>query len=276
MDAVGPLVPATSAEPPVIPGLAGFPGATGVSRLRVYDWPTVDGLAGGSPHLHTASAEGYVVLGGHGAVQTLSSDGYASHTLTEGDLVWFTPGTVHRLVCEAKPVRPSRSSLAARDLPGADGNLDILVVMQNAGLPEAGDAVLTFPPEVLADPEAYARAATLPPLSAGEAAVAAAARNRRDLAIEGYLSLRERVQAEGPAALRGLYAAAAQLVAGRTAQWRSRWRDGAAAQAAATEAHLAALAAADGSHLEASVVRRREAAPPPRRYGMCGRLQVWP
>ena len=53
----------------VIPGLAGFPGATGVTRLWVYDWPTADGLAGGSPHLHTASAEGYVVLGGRGAVQ---------------------------------------------------------------------------------------------------------------------------------------------------------------------------------------------------------------
>jgi mannose-6-phosphate isomerase-like protein (cupin superfamily) len=240
----------------VIPGLAGFPGATGVSRLAVYDWPTVDGLAGGSPHLHTASAEGYVVLGGRGAVQTLSSDGYASHSLAEGDLVWFTPGTVHRLI--------------------NDGDLEILVVMQNAGLPEAGDAVFTFPPEVLADPNAYDLAATLPPLSAGEEAVAAAARARRDLAIEGFLSLRELVRAEGPPALQGLYAAAAMLVADRTADWTSRWRDGAAAQAAATEAHLAALATGDGAHLAESVVRRRDAAPPPRRYGMCGRLQVWP
>jgi mannose-6-phosphate isomerase-like protein (cupin superfamily) len=238
------------------PGLAGFPGATSVSRLSVYDWPTVDGLAGGSPHLHTASAEGYVVLGGHGAVQTLSSDGYASHPLAEGDLVWFTPGTVHRLI--------------------NDRNLDILVVMQNAGLPEAGDAVLTFPPEVLADPSAYARAMTLPPPDAGEEAVAAAARARRDLAIEGYLSLVDRVGAEGPAALRGLYDAAARPVADRTADWTSRWRDGAAAQAAATEAHLAALAVGDGAHLADSVVRRSETAPPPRRFGMCGRLQVWP
>ena len=113
------------------PGLAGFPGATSVSRLSVYDWPTADGLAGGSPHLHTASTEGYVVLGGHGAVQTLSGDGHASHPLAEGDLVWFTPGTVHRLI--------------------NDGELEILVVMQNAGLPEAGDAIFTFPPEVLAE-----------------------------------------------------------------------------------------------------------------------------
>ena len=188
-------------------------------------------------------------------MQTLSSGGSASHPLAEGDLVWFTPGTVHRLI--------------------NDGDLDILVVMQNAGLPEAGDAILTFPPEVLADPDAYARAARLPPASAGEEAVAAAARLRRDLAIEGYLWLVDRIQTEGADALRGLYDSATRLVAGRTAVWESRWRDGAAAQAAATAAHLTALAQGDGTHLRASIVKRRGATPPPRHYGMCGRLQVW-
>jgi mannose-6-phosphate isomerase-like protein (cupin superfamily) len=239
-----------------LPGLSGFPGGTGVSRLRVYDWPTADGLAGGSPHLHTASAEGYVVLGGHGAVHTLSSDGFAEHSLAEGDLMWFTPGTVHRLV-------------------NASGDLDILVVMQNAGLPEAGDAVFTFPQPVLADPEAYARAATLPPAEAGEDAVAAAARARRDLAIEGHLSLVERVRAEGPSALAGLYVAAARLVAERTSAWTRLLEDGAAAQVTATATQVAALSRSDGSHLRQAVVRRRDAAPPPLRYGMCGRLQVW-
>jgi len=242
-------------ELPGSPGLSGFPGATAVSRLRVYDWPTADGLAGGSPHLHTASAEGYVVLAGRGTVQTLSGDGYAEHALAEGDLVWFTPGTVHRLV--------------------NDDGLDILVVMQNAGLPEAGDAVMTFPPAVLADPDAYARAAALPPASSGDDALAAAARARRDLAIEGYLSLVERVRTEGPSALADLYTAAASLVADRTTAWVSQWRDGAAAQAEATGAQLAALAVGDGAHLHSSTVRRHDPAPVPLRYGMCGRLQVW-
>ncbi len=41
----------------------GFPGGTAVSHLTVYDWPTSDGLAGGSPHLHTASGEGYAAVG---------------------------------------------------------------------------------------------------------------------------------------------------------------------------------------------------------------------
>jgi mannose-6-phosphate isomerase-like protein (cupin superfamily) len=239
-----------------LPGLAGFPGATGVSRLRVYDWSTVDGLAGGSPHLHTASAEGYVVLRGRGAVHTLSGDGFAEHALAEGDLVWFTPGTVHRLV-------------------NTSGDLDILVVMQNAGLPEAGDAVLTFPPHVLTEPAAYARAATLPPAEVGDAVVAAAARARRDLAIEGYLSLVDRVRTDGPDALADLYAAAARLVSVRTDDWMLLLREGAADQAAATGAQLTALGLADGTHLRASAVRRRDAVAPPLRYGMCGRLQVW-
>jgi len=234
----------------------GFPGATAVSRLRVYDWPTMDGLHGGSPHLHTVSAEGYVVLGGRGAVQTLSGEGYDEQPLAPGVMLWFTPGTVHRLV--------------------NDGELDILVVMQNAGLPEAGDAVLTFPPEILNDPSSYARAASLPAQDAGDDALHRAARARRDLAIQGYLELRDRVFADGPGALKELYASAAALVAGRTVEWRRRWRDGALAQAEATGAQLDALAAGCGDHLAASVVRRVEAEPPPPRYGMCGRLQVWP
>ena len=110
-------------------GRPGFPGGTAVSHLTVYDWPTPDGLAGGSPHLHTASGEGYVVVGGRGRLQTLSAAGAGEHPLAAGTVLWFTPGTVHRLV--------------------NDGGLEIVVVMQNAGLPEAGDAVFTFPADML-------------------------------------------------------------------------------------------------------------------------------
>jgi hypothetical protein len=69
-------------------------------------------------------------------------DGYAEHRLFPGQVVWFTPGVVHRLADE--------------------GDLEVLVVMSNAGLPEAGDAVLTFPDEVLADPDRCREAAALP------------------------------------------------------------------------------------------------------------------
>ncbi|MZD09815.1 cupin domain-containing protein, partial [Streptomyces sp. SID5785] len=103
----------------------GFPAAVGVSRLRVYDWPTVDGLpGGGTPHLHLTCSEGYVVTAGHGAVQTLTTSGYRETPLEPGSVAWFTPGTIHRLVNA--------------------GGLEITVVMQNSGLPEAGDAVLTL------------------------------------------------------------------------------------------------------------------------------------
>lgn len=56
--------------------------------------------------------------------------------------------------------------------------------MHNSGLPEAGDAVFTFPAPVLADPDA-SRAAAVP---TGDHA--AAARHRRDLALGGFLTLR--------------------------------------------------------------------------------------
>ncbi|GAB3438087.1 cupin domain-containing protein [Streptomonospora sediminis] len=246
------------------PGAAvpGFPGGTAVSHLRVYDWPTADGLAGGSPHLHTASAEGYVVVRGEGTLETLSSGGHSRTPLSPGTLLWFTPGTVHRLV-------------------NGSGDLELLVVMQNAGLPEAGDAVLTYPPDVLADAGAYARATAIPAqagfpdAAAAQAAMAAAARQRRDLAIEGYLRLRERVQQQGPGALAELYEAAVRLVRDKAAGWHHHWERGPHGQAEATRGHISGLAAGDGAHLRESAVYTAESPPGPRRTGMCGLLQVW-
>jgi mannose-6-phosphate isomerase-like protein (cupin superfamily) len=229
-----------------------FPGGTAVSRVLVYDWPTADGKRGGSPHLHTASTEAYVVLAGSGVLETLSGAGYAEQPLHPGTVLWFLPGTVHRLVNH--------------------GDLDILVVMQNAGLPEAGDAVLTFPPKVLADPAEYAATVTLP-VTGDEQDLAAAARRRRDLAIEGYLALRDRVGEEGPAALGELYQSAATLVRDRADGWRELWRARPLAQAVTTGDHLDALEAGEAAHLAASTVQTAAANPP--RFGMCGRLSTW-
>ncbi|WP_027343277.1 cupin domain-containing protein [Hamadaea tsunoensis] len=219
-----------------------FPGGTAVSVVAVYDWPAVDGHLGGSPHLHTASAEGYVVLGGSGTLETLSSAGYAERPLAEGTVLWFTPGTVHRLV-------------------NGDGKLRILVVMQNAGLPEAGDAVFTFPPEILADASAYAEKKVME------------TRARRDLALAGYLELRSAVQERGPEALDPLYAAAARLVGDRTEEWRKLWRERVLDQAQRTDEQLTALAAGKYDHLRRSTVNDARPAEP--RNGMCGRLSVW-
>jgi mannose-6-phosphate isomerase-like protein (cupin superfamily) len=240
----------------------GFPGGTAVSHLRVYDWPTPDGLAGGSPHLHTASAEGYVVIHGEGKLETLSSAGFGQTPLAPGTLLWFTPGTVHRLV-------------------NTSGDLELVVVMQNAGLPEAGDAVLTYPPEVLADPEAYQKATAIPkaeefddPVTA-HTEMSAAARRRRDLALEGYFALRERITEEGPKALSDLHSAAVRLVTDKAAGWHHHWERGPHLQAATTGGHLDELAAGRGDHLSRAAVYSAESPPGGLRNGMCGLLKVW-
>nr|WP_107118727.1 cupin domain-containing protein [Streptomyces cellostaticus] len=229
----------------------GLPGGVAVSRLCVYDWPAADGLRGGTPHLHLACSEGYVVTGGTGAVQTLTASGYAVTPLEAGTVAWFTPGTVHRLVNEDE--------------------LRITVLMQNSGLPEAGDAVLTLPPQYLADPETYAAATTIP-ADAPEEERERMARARRDLALAGYRALRE---ASGPEALAAFHRAAAALVQPRLAEWRERWRRGARAAAEATGGHLDRLERGDVSHLADAVVRAEQ--PSARgRFGMCGRLDVYP
>ena len=236
-----------------------FPGGTSVSRLSVYDWPTTDGaglVGGGTPHLHLASDEGYVVLSGAGSVQTLGPDGYAEHPLSAGTLLWFQPGVVPRLV--------------------NDGELEILVVMSNAGLPEAGDAIMTFPPHVLADAERYRAAATLPEGPPGrDAEIAAAARARRDLAVDGFTTLRDRVLAEGPAQpMQELYDAAARLVRHRVPGWHTTWQATVVASAHATDQALSDLAQGTGPHLARAQISATNA-DPGLRYGMCGRLTTW-
>jgi mannose-6-phosphate isomerase-like protein (cupin superfamily) len=228
-----------------------FPGGVAVSDLAVYDWEAVDGRCGGSPHLHTASSEGYVVVAGSGSVHTLSADGAAEHSLAPGDIVWFSPGTVHRLVNE--------------------GGLRLLVVMQNSGLPEAGDAVLTFPAAVLEDPAAYAAAAALPAGAGREAA----ARTRRDLAMQGYFELQDAFAADGPAALEALHARAARLVRPRVAEWRATWESTVAAETERTRTQLDALGEGVPGALGAASVVRATRHAGERGFGMCGRLATW-
>lgn len=226
----------------------GLPGAVGVSHLSVYDWEAADGHCGGSPHLHLVCTEGYVVESGRGAVQTITSRGFTSTPLAAGSVVWFTPGTIHRLVDEDE--------------------LRITVLMQNNGLPEAGDAVLTLPPAHL-DPRTYAAAVALP---AEE--TEAAARRRRDLAVEGFAVLRAAAEAGEPEPLRAFHKAAAALVLPRLADWRERWERGALRAVRATGAQLDHLAAGDVSHLAEAAVHARTPAVRGK-YGMCGRLDTY-
>ena len=100
------------------------------------------------------------MVAGRGKVQTLTMQGFEETPLEPGAFVWFTPGTIHRLV--------------------NDGDLEILVLMANAGLPEAGDMVITFEPDVVADAERYTEAATLPDDDRTTSGPGDAARLRRD------------------------------------------------------------------------------------------------
>ena len=230
-----------------------LPGGIGVSKLTVYQSPAPDGLVGGSAHVHLACTEGYVVVGGRGRVQTLNAAGFREIPLQEGAVVWFSPGTIHRLVNE-------------------DGRLEIVCMMQNAGLPEAGDAVLTFPPDVLADLTSYATAATVE--GDGEAAIGRA-QQRRDLAITGFGALRDRFEQEGAAALDRFYDRAVALVAHRVPEWRRLWEGQGARVAADTARWFDALEQGDPGYLREA---RVEAAGEPSATavpGMCGTLATY-
>jgi len=225
---------------------AQLPGAVGVSKLSVYDTTAPDGLDGGTPHMHLTCSEGYIVVAGEGSVQTLSGSGYRETPLRAGTVAWFPPGTIHRLI--------------------NGGGLEIVVLMQNSGLPEAGDAVLTLPPPVLADADAYHLAAVL---VAGSDL--GAAYRRRDAAVEGFLTLRE----GGPAALREFHAAAGRLVAPKLGEWRKRWEAGALSVAQETGRQLDALSHGDVSHLADGGISVLPAPSEHGRHGMCGLLDTY-
>ncbi|MEO3927764.1 cupin domain-containing protein [Micromonosporaceae bacterium B7E4] len=230
-----------------------FPGGTSVTHLSVYGSVCPDGLAGGTPHLHTASTEAYVVIEGRGALHTLDPSGLRETPLEPGVTVWFTPGTIHRAVNH--------------------GGLRVVVVMANAGLPEAGDAVMTFPPEIVADPERYRQAATLP-ADGPETALDAAAQRRRDLALEGFHRLVAATGAGDPAPLERFYDHATALVRPRIARWRLIWQENVARQADHTAAVLDALERGDGGHLRDATLLQ---VPPSSAlgFGMCGRLRTY-
>lgn len=180
-----------------------LPGGTSISHIRVYDSIGPDGLAGGTPHLHTVCTEAYLVVAGEGSVQTLSGEGFFETPLRTGTVAWFPPGTVHRLV-------------------NGDGRLELYVVMSNAGLPEAGDMVLALEPELLSDADSYRSVATLPEGAQFSDGDLEPARRRRDAAVRGFAHWRGEVERLGGAeGMARLYRAAAQLVAEPAAGWRS-------------------------------------------------------
>lgn len=241
---------------PTSQNVEAFPGAIGVTHLRVYDTPAADGLVGGSPHLHFACSEAYLVIKGQGSVQTLSGGGFREIPLRAGSLVWFTPGLIHRLI-------------------NADGQLEIFAVMENAGLPEHGDSVLTFPLEYFHDEGSYWQAATIGKEGAESASSRKAARMRRDLAVEGFLLLRAELEKGG--SLESFYELAVRLVRHKESAWRGIWEAGPANTIRRTKAFLDKLNAGASDYLSQGKVFEIPVDPEheERTLGMCGTLRPY-
>lgn len=233
-----------------------LPGGVGLTHLRVYDTIAPDGLYGGSPHVHFACTECYYVEKGHGRVQTLSATGYHEFDLEPGKIVWFSPGVIHRLI-------------------NSDGKLEIFVVMQNGGLPEAGDFVLTLPPELLQSPPKYFEVASLSAHGEVFTNTLDAAYRRRDLAVEGFSVLRRAYETQGAAALEEFYETALPLLQPKLGAWQDVWRNGAQAASQATGEHLAALQQGNVSHLMSGSAHAMEIPGTDRKLGMCGTLGTY-
>jgi mannose-6-phosphate isomerase-like protein (cupin superfamily) len=237
------------------PGPEPFPGGTSITHLKVYDTLGPDGLAGGSPHMHFACTETYLVVNGRGAVQTLSGEGFREVGLRPGSVVWFTPGLIHRLINE-------------------DGSLELFVVMENAGLPEHGDSILTFPPPYLEDESSYLQVASLDRAGAVFAESGEAARRRRDLAVKGFLSLREGFDR---GSLQAFYDRAVHLIRAKEPAWRKIWEAGPVKAARRTQAFLDHLRAGTSAYLEGGRVFEITADPERerRKLGFCGTLRTY-
>ncbi len=165
-----------------------LPSGIGLSHLRVYDEPGPDGLITGGAHFHGVCSEIYYVLSGTGYVELLSLNGYQKIELQPNKVVFFRPGVIHRLV------NPNK-------------NLEILLIMQNGGLPERGDFILTFTPDIMADTTAY--------VAAARAANMTEALARRNAANIGFNDLRDTMLADtnnGRRKLREFYDHARRLL----------------------------------------------------------------
>ena len=190
-------------------------GGIGLTRLAVYDQrPAPDGLMSGSPHVHAVTDEGYYVLSGTGRVELHDlAGGFRSVDLRPGRYVQFPPGTVHRLV--------------------STDRLVLLVVMDNAGLAERGDARIYFGREVDEDPKEFARLTGLAGARGLEGAL-----DRRDAAVRAYSRLLELWSKDRPAYFRelgrfigvhmkaaaGLRREFSEAVAAGPAAWSERFR----------------------------------------------------
>ncbi|HEV2073588.1 MAG TPA: hypothetical protein VGR29_08110 [Thermomicrobiales bacterium] len=234
-------------------GLPQFPSAVGFTWLRVYDSVAPDGVRGGSPHVHLASTKAYVTVAGHGEVHTLGPDGFGTLDLRPGAVVWFEPGIIHRLV-------------------NTSSDLEIFVVMQNNGLPEAGDAVLTVPEVILTDPDTYRSAAGPEVASAVKWPVDAAV--LRNLAVEGFTAMLDADDTDRLARYERFLKNAVSLRRDPVSEWRQLWQERPLAEAQRTGERLDEIeVGAITALMQARVASYMPKAEPA--VGMCGQLDTY-
>lgn len=231
-----------------------FPAAVGLTHLRVYDTAGPDGVTGGSPHVHLASTEAYIPIAGKGDVQTLSASAEETFPLYKGNIVWFEPGVIHRLV-------------------NVDGELELLVIMQNAGLPEAGDAVFTFASNIMADELAYLNAASLGG-TADDARISAALR-RRDLAVEGFEDLVQAHRAGDEGPVRTFLERATALKRALAPEWESLVEAGPVRATRTTQERLSELGHGGIAGLLKAGVQSGSSEGTRSGVGMCGLLHAY-
>ena len=143
--------------------------------------------------------------------------------------------------------------------------------MQNAGLPEAGDAVLSLPhphPAPISAPTSDA--ASLAPSGHVYASSAEAARRRRDLAVEGFNELRE-----GKRSLERFYELAAGIAAPLVPAWREAWETGSNASRRPARSELIG-SLEDGGVPPLAAAMFGIDPPAGEVLGLCGRLNVYP
>jgi len=224
-----------------------MPGATLVTRLNVYATPGPDGQRGGTPHYHQACTEMYFVLSGSGSVEIIDYHGFQTVELPTHSAFIFSAGTLHRLM------NPS-------------GNMELLIIMQNSGLPERGDTVATFKTAILADELRYHKAMKITSLTD--------AYRRRDDAVEGFLEIKSafaRSTTEGREALEMLYKQSNKLAKTKYKDWYECVVKGAFSEAQESLQQVIDLAAGKFPHLFAA---QSHFVPPVKAntIGFCGTL----
>ncbi len=228
-----------------------LPAGVGLTHVRVYDSPGPDGVISGGAHIHLVCAEIYFVLKGTGQIELLTMDGVETLDLIPNKAVFFRPGTFHRVL------NPNR-------------DLELLTIMQNGGLPERGDFVMSFPHEILTNPPAYAQAVRAPTL--------ADALRRRDLSLEGYLQLKAafgRSVEEGQTALRAFYRAARNLIAPKVDGFEWVLKVGAQTEVKTSLDACDFIRAGRTDYLEASQYAALYPLQDAARPGMCGELHSY-